>query len=521
MREKAICLVPFIAVWLGLTLNPNWTPFWDSGIYISMGKSIAAGHGVKYMGYSGFKYPPGFPLMLALIIAPFGYNFLLMRILMVFFAVGSTWLAYLMVRDRSNRWLATGVMCSTAFSFPIVYECTRILSDLPYMFLSLLAIRWIERYAQKTDRWRSRIGYIVIGLLLVAYFTRIVGLTLFAGAIAYLTLGGKEQPRSRANLKKAIALSVVLFTVPLLWMMKNHLNQDKYPPELRQGLSYEKELIVRTTSQPGEPIIQWGDAAERLKDNVKYYEGLISNIISGKPQNSETRARMIALILLTGYLYCIIRHRSVIEYYTFFYLLLYLIWTAHQKERFLVPIIPFLFYYAFRLLEWLMDGIRWFVRRVSQWEDQRRIVQTVATLALTGIFIQWNWAIDMSQIKGERRQPYYSGRYAIFIDFVQWLRENTPDDTAVVTSDPAFIQLFFEKFAPNNETKRKSFDFPWIDEPVKVLQVMDEIGADYVISVPTGKAKEYLHPALKQYPERFEEIHRHQFGKEYVIYRVR
>ena len=520
IREKAVCLMPFIALWLGLTLNSNWTPFWDSGIYISMGKSIAAGHGPKYMGYEGFKYPPGLPLMLALIILPFGYNFLLMRMLMVAFVVGSIWLAYLIVRDKSNRWMATGVMCSIAFSFPIVYECTRILSDLPYMFLSLLTIRWVERYARETDQWRSRLGYVTIALMLASYFTRIVGLTLFVGAIAYLTLGGTGTPRSRTNLKKAIAVGVILITVPPIWMAQNHLSQNKYPPQLRQGLSYEKELVVKATVHPNEPIVQRRDMIKRIKNNTKYYEGLLSNIISGKPQRSPTRAHIVTLILLMGYLLCVTRNRSMMEYYTFFYLLTYILWTAHQEERFLVPVIPFLFYYLFCLLEPIMRGIRWFIRRISQGEDQRKVIQTVATLALMGVFIQWNWTTDIRQIKAEGRHPYYSGRYAVLMDFVQWLMENTPDDAVVVSSDPAFAQLFFEKFAPRNETHRKTFDFPWIEDPAQVLAVMDGMGTDYVISVPTGKAKEYLHPVLKQYPERFEEVYRHQHAKAYVIYRV-
>ncbi|MCZ6680624.1 MAG: glycosyltransferase family 39 protein [Candidatus Poribacteria bacterium] len=524
-REKAICFIPVIAVWLSLALSPYCTTFWDSGIYVNMGNSIANGHGCKYLGYT-FKYPPIFPFMLAAIIVPFGYNFLLMRMLMVAFATASMWLAYLIVRDRSNRWIATGVMLSAAFSYPILFESTRILSDLPYMLFSLLAIRWIERYAQQSEPWRSKTGYIAIGLIVVSYFTRIVGVTLLAGTIAYLGLGGTNLPRSRANLKKAIAVSVVLITVVSIWMARSALNQNRFPPELRQGLSYGKELFVTTTEDPDASTIDWTHLFERIRENEKYYEILFANIILGKQRRIRARteirpdagARAIALILLVGYLVCAFRNRSVLEYYTFFYLLIYILWPSRQRERFLVPIIPFLFYYFFHFLQWVMSGIRWLVQRFSQWEDQRKLIDVVAVLVFTGVFIQGNWQTNMRLIRYEQREPYYTGRYGILRDFVQWLTDNTPDDTVIVSSEPSFIQVSFEEFAPKNATHRKVFGFPWTTDQTKLLEFMDRLEVDYVITVPSGKAKEYLHPLIEQSSARFEKVHR--YGK-YVIYRVR
>ena len=522
LREKAICLLPLIAIWCGLTLSPYWRPTWDSAMYISMGKSIITGHGSRYMGYGGVKYPPGFPFMLGLIIGPFGNNFLLMRMLIVASAIGSIWLAYLIIRDRSNRWIATGVMCSTAFSFPVIFECTRILSDLPYAFISLLALYWIERYAKDTDRWRGKIGYITIGLIVAAYLTRIVGLTLFVGAIAYLIFDGvklsnllpfprklRDQKQSLANLKKAIAIGVVLVTVPPIWMAQNHLRGPKLPAELREALSYEKELLVVTTTDPNAPFIRWKDFIERIKDNEKYYESLLSNIMSGKRIDSATRARVITLILLAGYLYCLIRHRSVLEYYAFFYMLTYILWTSKQGERFLVPIIPILFYYLFRLLMLAISGVRWLVWRTFQWEDERKIFETVGVVILTGISIQSNWAADIDIIKYEHRESYYSERNVTMIDLARWLKHNTPPDTLVVSDSPSYMHLFSD---------RKTFSFAWIKDSTEVFKSINRIGADYVVSMPGGRSDTYLKPTLETYANNFNAVHRQG---EYVIYRVK
>ena len=505
LREKAIFLLPLLAVWCGLTLSTHWRPTWDSAVYIAMGKSIISGDGSRYMGYGGIKYPPGFPFMLGLIIGPFGYNFLLMRMLIVASAVGSLWLAYLIVRNRSNRWVATGVMCSTAFSFPVLFECVRILSDLPYTFISLLALYWVERYAKDSEGWRGKIGYITIGLIVAAYLTRIVGLTLFVGAIAYLTLGGVNRPRSRANLKKAVAIGIVLVTIPPLWMAQNHLRGPKLPPELREALSYERELVVQTAADPNAPLINWNGLVERIADNEKYYEQLLSNIVLGTSTEPGTRSRIITLILLAGYLYCLIRHRSVLEYYTFFYMLTYILWTSKQGERFLVPIIPILFYYLFQLLTLIVRGIT----HIGPLQARRKIIEAVMVLILTAVFIQWNWASDVRIIKREREEPYYTGYTATILDLARWLKDNTAPDTIIVSDAPSHVYLFSD---------RKTYSFTWVKNPDEVFESISRIGANCVVSLSGGRSDIYLKPALEAYAPNFEEIHRQN---EYVIYRVK
>lgn len=506
LREKAIFLLPFLAVWCSLTLSTHWHPTWDSAVYITMGKSIISGDGSRYMGYGGIKYPPGFPFMLGLIIGPFGYNFLMMRMLIVASAVGSLWLAYLIVRNRSNRWMATAVMCSTAFSFPVLFECVRILSDLPYAFISLLSLYWVERYAKDSEEWRGKIGYITIGLIVAAYLTRIVGLTLFVGAIAYLVLGGVNVQRSRANLKKAVAIGIVLITIPPLWMAQNHLRGPKLPPELREALSYERELVVQTTTDPNAPFIDWNSLMTRIASNERYYEQLLSNIVLGNRSTPPgTRARIITLILLAGYLYCLIRHRSVLEYYTFFYMLTYILWTSKQGERFLVPIIPILFYYLFQLLTLIVRGIT----RIRPLQARRKIIEVVAVIILTAVFIQWNWASDVNIIKRERKTPYHTGYIAVLLDVARWLKANTPADTLVVSDAPSHVHLFSD---------RKTYSFTWVADPDEVFNSISRIGADYIISTPSNRTDRYLKPTLEAYTPNFEEVHRQGA---FVVYRVK
>ena len=509
LREKAVLLLPFIAVWCGLTLSPHWHPSWDSAMYIAMGESIISGDGARYMGYGGIKYPPGFPFMLGLIIGPFGHSFLLMRLFVVGCAVGSAWLAYLIVRDRSDRWLATGVMCATVSSYAVLFECTRILADLPYTLLSLLALRWVERYAKSAETWRGRIGYIAIGLIVAAFFTRAVGLTLFAGTIAYLTLGGAGARPSRMNLKKAFAVGIVLITVPTIWTVQNQLRGLKLPSELREALSYEKEFLSKGTNTPDEPTIGWEDLAFRIRINIEYYEQLASSVLLGKRLESRAQIHGAALILIAGYLYCLIRQRGVYEYYVPVYLLVCMMWTSRQGERFLVPIIPILLYYAFRALMLVVAGLRRFVARLVVWDDRSRIAEAVGAIFLAGLFFQSNWALNLEIIQREHREPYHDERVARIIDFARWLKANTPPETIVVSDQPTYVYLF---------SGRETFSFPWLYQPAEVLDSIRDVGADYVISMPSVRSRRHLYPMLAAYHEHFEVVHRRGT---FVILRVK
>ncbi len=508
LREKAVLLLPLIAVWCGLTLSPEWHPTWDSAMYVAMGKSIVSGEGARYMGYGGIKYPPGFPLMLGLIIGPFGYNFLLMRLLIVACAVGTAWLAYLIVRDRSNRWIATGVMCATVSCYAVFFECTRVLADLPYAFLSLIALRWVERYAG-ADSWRGRVGYITIGLMLAAYFTRIAGLTLFAGAIACLTVGGTGSRPSRLNLKKAAAVALVLIVVPTAWTVQNQLRGPFLPSDLREALSYEKEFLSRGTNTPDQPTIAWSDLAARLWRNVGYYEKLASSVVVGEPLESKTPIHVGALLLIGGFVYCLIRQRGVYEYYVPIYLLVYMVWTTRQGERFLVPIVPLLLYYAFRSLTLVIAGLRALVERSIGRQDRRNITEATVVVVLIGLLFFSNWAENVETIRREHREPYHDELVAKIIESAQWLRENTPPDTIVVSDWPSYVYLFSD---------RKTFSFPWWNQPQRVYQSISDLDADYVILMPSLRSERHLFPMLRVYLNEFAVVRRD--GK-YVILRVR
>ncbi len=513
MSKKLLLLLalPVIIVYL-LLLSTNWKPTWDSATYIMLGKSLITGNGFKYMDIPHTKYPFMFPLMLSPIIGLFGRNFLLMRLLIVMMALGSIGLTFWLFRRNFDTWLGLGIMLMTAASYPLMYECTRILSDIPYMFLSLLSLILIGPYARE-DRWSSRFGYISAALILASFFTRYIGLALFAGAVSYLLLDSRGSLPLR--LKKVALISIIFLIPASLWMVRGAVLRriSPPPPGLREFLSYERELVVVDAGDPHSRTVRLDEFISRVKQNNQQYQDLAADIASGKNTDSRRRAQVISAILLCGFIYCLIRRRTIFEYYVFFYVLAYVVWTSLQGTRFLVPIIPFIFYYFIRALWLIPEVLSLLIRKLSAdrfvWKDKYRLLGKRLILAvLVVILIRCNWSSDVNIIRAEHTKPYYTGSAASFLDAVAWVRGNTGTDAVIVSGRAPWVYMLSD---------RKTFTPPWVENTKEIMTSIRENGTDYIISSPALYSFRFLSLILEERPGSFIKVY--EIG-DCVVYKV-
>ena len=516
LREKPFLLIILVAVLYLLTLNPNWKPTWDSATYITLGKSLITGHGYKYMGYSHIKYPPVFPLLLSPIIGIFGYNYLLMRLMIVIMGISSIGMAYLICRrmsdsksEKNNQMLtkvtAVSVMLLSAFSYPLLFEATRILSDIPYMFFSFLALIFIDKYS-RTETYLNKTAYLTIVFILLSYFTRIVGLTLVAAAISYLFWRAKKadavsmvsSPWLNAT-KKVAFIGLIFIAFASAWMVRNQLLKNLLPSELREAMSYERELILVEPSASQPEVAVWKDLVARVGSNLDYYEGLMTNIIFAGRIKSRTGILIISLILLCGFLARAIPNPTLIEFYTFFYVWIYLLWPSLQGERFLVPIIPFLFLYFLYFPKLIIDLIERVLKNIENIKRKILIINSsVVAIVTLGLFY-FNLSPAVNVIADEHKTPYYQGVTADYINAILWVKENTPPDSVIVTDRAPWAYLL---------SGRKAFSFPWIPNTQEVIDSIAQNGVTHIIAIPWGYSETYLTPTITAYPDKFTEIHR-------------
>ena len=148
----------------------------DNAIYIILAKSLVTGHG--YMDIQNpipqveAQFPPLFPLLLAPIVAIWGTNAVFqMQALVTVFTLGSFVVAFFLFR----RWLDSAFLSFAivlgAASCDLVWEFShKVLTELPYLFFTLLACLFVTRYATE-DRWLSWAGALAALATVAAFLT--------------------------------------------------------------------------------------------------------------------------------------------------------------------------------------------------------------------------------------------------------------------------------------------------------------------------------------------------------------
>jgi dolichyl-phosphate-mannose-protein mannosyltransferase len=486
-------------------LNANWKPTWDSATYIMLGKSLITGHGFKYMDIPHTKYPFMFPLMLCPIVGLLGRNFLMMRLMIVSMALGSIGLTFWLFKRSFGLWLGLGVMLMTAASYPLMIECTRILSDVPYMLLSLLSLIFIRRYAQD-EKWKGKFGYISAGLILASFLTRYIGMALFGGTVIYLLVDSKGDMSLRL---RKIALISLIFLIPAsLWMVRGAVFRKTSPPPpgLREFLSYEKELVIVNPGDPHSGTLSLSNFVSRVRVNTPYYQDLAADIIRGKDARSRGYIRAITILLLCGFVYCLVKWRGVFEYYVFFYVLIYIVWTSLQGHRFLVPIIPFIFYYLIRALLLVPHFLSLFIKRLG--DNYRILGERIIIAGLVAMAVHGNWSSDVNIIRAERRKPYYAGSMSDFLNVIEWIKNNTEPDAVIVSGRAPYVYMLSE---------RKTFSPVWVNNTDEVMASIRETNASYIINGPALHSSSFLSPLLQEQQNTFLKIY--AVGDS-VVYRV-
>lgn len=492
---------------------PHWKGSHDSGIYISLAHALANGEGYTYMGYPHTKYPPGLPLMLTPIELFFGHNFLLMRWLIVLCAVGSVGISYLLVRRIASTGVACVVSIATASSYALFSTSTYILSDVPYMFVSLSALYAILHYRQHLTKKNA---FLAIVLILAACSIRTVGFTLVPAIAMTFLFDVSSQPLFK-RLQHSIVVVAIIALVIGLWMGRNALIPE---PPIEVGVrGNAQEFFLVNPRDPYTRTANLVDIAQRIRKNLSYYGYVVVDLLTAKQASNTFLAYSLSGLCLLGFGITLIRQRTVIEYYIFFYGWLILLWPFLQGERPIVPILPMIFYYTLQPLLLLFKWISNFQfqtihpKRYASLQLLEKIApisQAAALGLITLVIILFNSRIVIPFIHGERQEPYYRDEAR---QVAEWVSDNTPEDAVIITRGCARIYM---------STGRKSFLYPGeLDNPQEVFNsIMRNNGTYLIATIDKEKSfdSRYLKPVLRAYSEHFREIHR--IG-DLIIYEIR
>jgi hypothetical protein len=194
--------------------------FHDDGIYLSTAKALAEGRGYRLINLpetpAQTKYPPLYPALLAIIwkLCPtFPDNLIYLQFITLLCGAATVGLAYLyLVRfGYFSRGVALCAAAITLTSNVYLYFSTLTLSELPFAFLSVVALWALER--QDENPWLKPAGQFSLGVLLsLPLLTRTIG-------VVFIPLGSLALwKRRRPVLWAALGVSI-LFLPWMFWML--------------------------------------------------------------------------------------------------------------------------------------------------------------------------------------------------------------------------------------------------------------------------------------------------------------
>jgi hypothetical protein len=422
------------------------------------------------------KFPPLFPWLLAIPQTLFGMALLPQKLFVWLFYLGS---AALLIRRACRmfpgRWGAPiGWIAATLI--PVLEYGHYVMSEVPYLFFSLLALEAIER----TDVPGRRSMVLAAICAAATFYTRSVGLALWGGLGLAVIL--RRTPR-----KEVVLFASVSAVLLLPWLIRTLAGPpNPYFPQLMQVNPYHAEWGRLSASG-------WID---RVVENVRIYiggeipTGLLPVLFRWTYDPPELRYRFlpiavawIPLLLVAIGMVRVLRKREPIGFYLLFYLLINLLWpNLWTGLRFLVPVLPLFALVLFRGLLWgLGVGESRFPRR------------SLAAAVLLGV-----WIILGIKNQGVMAQDvrHYPPAWDHYFKAAEYIRDHAAPDAVIVDRKPAMMTYV---------TGRKSVTFPREEDPARMVEWMAAEKVEYVVvpAIPYDDIVRYLIPTVQARQDQF------------------
>lgn len=287
-------------------------PQTDNGLLISE----------KDPAYAIEAYPIGFPLLIAPIykaykLSVFPYNVFNSIILFCF-----GFICFEFFRRRMNMFISILLALLFCYNPQTIYLKQQILSEIAFSALFLFTFLWSEsKYYHKKYSW------IVTGLILCFLVSiRLAGIAALAGLIVFELfkfIKTKKQEVSYTRIKYLI-FSIVSFVI-----FFTLLNGILFPVHIGNLFGFYSNAFGRYDIQ--------------VLDNFRFYYDISKYLL---PFFGKWIPSIWIVLSLAGWIIHLIKYKSLADYIFPFYILIILFYPySNAGLRFLIPILPLLFFY--------------------------------------------------------------------------------------------------------------------------------------------------------------------------------
>jgi hypothetical protein len=323
-----------------LTKGQDWGD--DFAAYIMQAQSIVKGNEQSFIERNAFTinstdfllgpvaYPWGYPLVLASVYSVTGLNLIALKLPDLVFFIAFLFVLFRFYRRRLSSTESLLLVGIFAFHPQFLGFLDEILSDVPYLFFSFLALLVMDAYFTNENRaWkniRHNLFPAVIGVVVFAVsFVRSTGLILLP---TFLAIQAFEFWRVRRDS-----------------LARNRIIWDSVIFGLSFGVLWLASALI-FPSGPESYLADFGSASPAvIINNSIYYFGLFGNFFD--PLIYWQPAYWILLIFGCISIWAARKQELVPLVYFGFSILLLLLWPVGQGVRFIFPLLPLFVYFSF------------------------------------------------------------------------------------------------------------------------------------------------------------------------------
>jgi len=447
----------------------------DNAEFAILARSLAAGEGLHYLNHPALlpatKYPPGFPLMLAMLIPLFGGSMVVMKVEVVVCYVLLVMVAFLLGRKliEENLSLVGALMIATSAAvLPYSHE---VLSDLPYALFSLLGLLLVINY-------HARRMPLLIGLAVCiwAYVVRTAGVSLVGAVALFLLL--------RHRRREACLLIAAFVIFSAAWMLRNRLAAG-------EGSRYLSVFFAANPYEPDLGRITILGFLKRVMVNLwTYMTGMLPldflPSIVGYITDFSARAFVSLVLLGVAGLggFSLRKRAALVNLYLLAYMAVCLVWPeVWRSERFMLPIAPLVAVY-------FLAGIE----RICAYFSLRRMAVLLICIGLAATNLY-------SLVQYASRPHGYPPGWNNYFETAIWARDSTKPDAVVLTRSPFLYYIFSE---------RRTIQYPFTRDAEAMRTYLDRWHPDYIVvdnSIGFPQTATYLVPVLLAMPDRITSVY--------------
>lgn len=462
----------------------------DNAGYVALAHSLVSGEGYTEVWDPAApphtKYPPVFPLLLALAMALGATGWASLKAVPVLAALVGVAGVFLWARRRLGDEAGFAVALLTGLTPSLLYHAHWLLSDVPFLAFTALALWRLEGRsggsfpgeAEPPRSWPHLLSATL--LVALAYFTRSAGLPLAVAAVAALAW--------KRRWVDAAVLGVGVGIPALLWLLRGWAAG---PGEGRYG----SEFFLLDPYQPDLGPAGAGDLLARAGTNLSGYgtRFLPETFFGDASPPLAGLALALVGLALVGWLRAVRRGPGAAELFVPLYVGLILVWPpVWSGDRFALPLVPLLFVFA-------LEGARVLTARAGSG-------LRLAVLAGAALLVAVPAAQDWVRTRGEQAAcrgalevagPWACGGNAL-VDFVaaaRWAGDGLPAGAAVLTRKPRIWYLM--SGVPTRT-------YPFTEAPGALRDDARAAGADYVVLDYIGnQGSRFVGAAVGREPQGF------------------